>query len=64
MGAKSTRSISRQIALDFINSYLDEVDDNTLALIVENVNDYLLETKENNHLGLSNFYIDDTGKTS
>ena len=63
MGAKSTRNISRAEALAFINDHLEEIDDQTLAQVVEDINDYLYDKADyENALGLHNFCIDeDTG---
>jgi hypothetical protein len=58
MGAKSTIDISRSRALNFVNDVLYEADDETLARIVEELNDYLWQKQDYEiSLGLHNFHI-------
>lgn len=58
MGAKSTIDITRSKAFHFVTDVLYEVDDETLARIVEELNDYLLQKGDyENSLGLHNFMI-------
>lgn len=58
MGAKSTIDITRSQALHFVTDVLYEVDDETLARVVEELNDYLWQKGDyENSLGLHNFMI-------
>lgn len=58
MGAKSTIDITRSRALHFVTDVLYEVDDETLARVVEELNDYLWQKGDyENSLGLHNFQI-------
>ena len=58
MGAKSTIDITRSQALQFATDSLYEVDDETLARVVEELNDYLWQKGDyENSLGLHNFMI-------
>lgn len=60
MGAKSTIDISKTKALDFIQENLHQIDNKTLANLVEEINDYFIEKKDYEHsLGLHNFQIND-----
>lgn len=58
MGVKSTKDITRSQALHFITDAMYEVDNVTLARLVEEINDYLERKGDyENSLGLHNFYI-------
>jgi hypothetical protein len=57
MGAKSTIELTREEALNFIYSFISKVDDKTLALLVEDINDELWHEGNEDSLGLHNFSI-------
>lgn len=58
MGAKSTLDITKHDAFDFILSSLYKVDNETLAKIVEDLNDYFRRNGDyERYLGLHNFQI-------
>ncbi len=60
MGAKSTIDITRSRALHFVTDVLYEVDNETLARVVEELNDELWQKGDyENSLGLHNFQIVD-----
>ena len=60
MGAKSTITISRSQALYFITDVLYHADNETIARVVEELNDDLWERHDfENSLGLHNFQIVD-----
>ena len=58
MGAKCTETITRQVAIDFITAHLDEMSDQSLADVLEEVNDCLCERGCDDSLGLCNFMIE------
>ena len=58
MSAKSTITISRTEALEFIIRNIYIVDNETLADVVEDLNDYLGEYGDENYFGLYNFYVE------
>jgi hypothetical protein len=58
MGAKSTIDITKGQAIAFIMKCIDDVDNETLANLVEELNDGLLQKGDyENTLGLCNFRI-------
>lgn len=60
MGVKSTIDISRNDCLNFIIDSLYNIDNRSLSLVVEQLNDALLEKKDFiNSLGLHNFNVVD-----
>lgn len=60
MGAKSTKQISRQEALNFIADRLHEMDNQQLAAILEEVNDQAMQRGDHYvTLGLYNFEVVD-----
>ena len=56
MGAKSTIDLTRSEAISFILENVHNVDDSTLEILVDDLNDRLRENGEDN-LGLHNFSI-------
>lgn len=58
MGAKSTIDITRSQALSFVLGFLGHADNQTLARLVEELNDELWEKHDfENSLGLHNFCV-------
>lgn len=58
MGAKSTVEISREEAISKILEFIHHLDNETIALILENVNDELWDKGDyRNSLGLNNFTV-------
>lgn len=63
MGAKSTIDVTRSQALQFIMNFLYDADNETIARVLEEVNDSLWENGDyENSLGLHNFQIVDEGE--
>ena len=58
MGAKSTRNIEKEYALDMISILLEKASDRAIADVLEVLNDDAADRNDfDNYLGLSNFYV-------
>lgn len=57
MGTKSTVSITRRQALNFVTDFVWQVDKKTLAKVVELLNDAIMEKDDQDSLGHHSFEI-------
>ena len=63
MGAKSTITISRSHAIGFIMQFIMMASNDTLASVVEDLNDQLWDSGDyQNSLGLHNFMVNKSGE--